>query len=168
MVNTEPVGTLHAGFSSPGATAASWSDVRERLAAAEVFWISTVRPDGRPHVTPLIAVWRDEALYFCTGGAERKARNLAENPRCTLTTGCNRMDEGVDLVVDGQAVRVSEDDLLHRIARDYAAKYGWNFVVRGDEFVGEGGNVAQVYRMTPATVYAYGRDGEHSATSWRF
>ncbi|APU15032.1 MULTISPECIES: pyridoxamine 5'-phosphate oxidase family protein [Actinoalloteichus] len=168
MAKTEPVGTLHTGFSSPGATAASWSEVRERLVASEVFWISTVRPDGRPHVTPLLAVWRDEALYFCTGGTERKSRNLAENPQCTLTTGCNRLNEGVDLVVDGLAVRVSENALLRRLAEDWATKYGWNFAVRDDEFVGEGGNVAQVYRVEPVTVYAYGRDAEYSATSWRF
>jgi hypothetical protein len=48
---------------------------------------STVRPDGRPHVTPLIAVWHAGALWFATGPEERKARNLAENPSCVLTPG---------------------------------------------------------------------------------
>jgi hypothetical protein len=41
------------------------------------FWLSTARPDGRPHVTPFIAVWLDEALWFCTGADELKAKNLA-------------------------------------------------------------------------------------------
>ncbi len=74
---------------------------------AKVFWISTVHPDGRPHVTPLIAVLSDGALYFCTGPRERKAENLALNPHCVLTTGCNSLDEGVDLVVEGHAALIA-------------------------------------------------------------
>ena len=49
-----------------------------------MYWLSTVRPDGRPHVTPLLGIWLDGALYFCTGPDERKAKNLARNPRCIL------------------------------------------------------------------------------------
>ena len=103
-------------FSSEGATPTAWEEARERLAAAKVFWLSTVRPDGRPHVTPVIAVWSDDALYFCTGPSERKAKNLADNPHCILTTGCNSLDEGVDLVLEGRVVRVSDDARLRRIA----------------------------------------------------
>jgi hypothetical protein len=62
-------------YSDGQATEVPWSDARERLAGAGVYWLSTVRPDGRPHVTPLIAVWLDDALLFCTGPQERKARN---------------------------------------------------------------------------------------------
>ena len=72
-----------------------------------MYWLSTVRPDGRPHVTPLLGIWQDGALYFCTGPDERKAKNLARNPHCILTTGCNRLD-GLDLVVEGQATKVSD------------------------------------------------------------
>ncbi len=71
----------------------TWSEGRERLEGAEVYWISTVRPDGRPHVTPLLSVWLDGALYFCTGPDERKAKNLVRNPHCILTTGCNALDD---------------------------------------------------------------------------
>jgi predicted pyridoxine 5'-phosphate oxidase superfamily flavin-nucleotide-binding protein len=73
----EPIAELDARFSSEGATPTQWTEARQLLEAAEVFWVSTVRPDGRPHVTPLIAVWLDEALYFCTGPTERKNKNLA-------------------------------------------------------------------------------------------
>jgi nitroimidazol reductase NimA-like FMN-containing flavoprotein (pyridoxamine 5'-phosphate oxidase superfamily) len=66
----DPVAGLDARFSSDGATATPWSQARDGLEAAEVYWLSTVRPDGRPHVTPLIAVWLDGALYFCTGPTE--------------------------------------------------------------------------------------------------
>src|SRR5918998_116811 len=102
MAETEPVAELERQFSSDDATATPWAEARERLAAAKVYWLSTVRPDGRPHVTPVAAVWLDDALYFCTGQTERKAKNLALNSHCVITTGCNVL-EGLDLVVEGDA-----------------------------------------------------------------
>src|SRR5205809_8017907 len=115
MHRPEPTAELAARFSSEGAAPTDWAEARGHLEDAEIFWISTVRPDGRPHVTPLIAVWLDDTLYFCTGPEERKARNLASNPHCALTTGCNAFD-GLDLVVEGDAVRVTDDAELRRIA----------------------------------------------------
>jgi nitroimidazol reductase NimA-like FMN-containing flavoprotein (pyridoxamine 5'-phosphate oxidase superfamily) len=64
------------------------------LKVAELFWISTVRTDGRPHVTPIVAVWADGAIWFSTGEGEQKFANLRANPRVVLTTGCNRWDRG--------------------------------------------------------------------------
>ena len=103
MAGAEPVTKLDGRYSSEGATQTEWTEARRCLQEAEVFWISTVRPDGRPHVTPLISVWLDGALYFCTGASERKAKNLEQNPHCILTTGCNALNEGLDLVVEGDA-----------------------------------------------------------------
>ena len=62
-----PVAELDARFSSRGVTPTDWAEGRRHIDEAEVFWISTVRPDGRPHVTPLLAVWHDDSMYFCTG-----------------------------------------------------------------------------------------------------
>src|SRR5262245_28938020 len=86
---SEPVTELDARFGDPDAPATPWADVRRVIETAELFWISTVRDDGRPHVTPLPAVWRDDTLYFCTGAGEQKGVNLARNPHCALTTGNN-------------------------------------------------------------------------------
>ena len=73
-------------FSDPEASATSWDDVRRIIDEAELFWISTVRADGRPHVTPLPAVWRDRAVYFCTGAGEQKGVNLIGTRTARLTT----------------------------------------------------------------------------------
>src|SRR5438067_6510946 len=116
MAGRRQAAELDARFSSDAATPTAWPAARRRLEDAELYWLSTVRPDGRPHVTPLIAVWLDDALYFCTGPSERKAKNLARNPHCILTTGSNALDEGLDLVVEGDAVQVSDDGNLRRIA----------------------------------------------------
>ncbi|MBV9132945.1 MAG: pyridoxamine 5'-phosphate oxidase family protein, partial [Chloroflexi bacterium] len=66
-MTSEPVAELHGQFSSPGATPTPWRDVLAVLERAEIFWISTVRADSRPHVTPLPAMWLDGALHFGTG-----------------------------------------------------------------------------------------------------
>lgn len=164
----EPQADLDDRFSSPDAAPTEWADGRKRIEEAELFWLSTVRPDGRPHVTPLISVWLDGAAYFCTGPRERKAKNLAENPNCILTTGCNLLDEGLDVVIEGEAERVGDEAKLTRIADAYESKYGstWHFDVRDGAFQSEGGE-ALVFEVTPQTAFGFGK-GEYSQTRWRF
>lgn len=166
MAVRNPAAVLQPQFSAPDATPIPWAEARERLEAAEVYWLSTVRPDGRPHVTPLLAIWLDGALYFCTGQSERKAKNLAHNAHCVMTTGCNALNEGLDLVVEGDAAIVRDEDLLQRLADRYAAKYGWHFTVRDGAFHGEGGE-ALVYVLAPTTAFGFGK-GTFSQTRWRF
>ena len=134
-----------------------------------MFWVSTVRPDGRPHVTPLIAVWLDDALYFCTGPTERKARNLEENCHVILTTGCNLIGEGLDVVVEGEAVRLTDDAQLMRIADEYVSKYGsdWHFDVRDGLFVHEAGT-ALVFEVARRKAFGFRKGDEFSQTRWRF
>jgi general stress protein 26 len=167
--HTKPPAELDSRFSSDGASPTEWSEARVRLEQAEIFWISTVRPDGRPHVTPLIAVWLDRALYFCTGPSERKARNLADNQHCILTTGCNLIGDGLDLVVEGDAEQVRDDAKLRRIADAYEAKYGndWRFGVRDGVFVHNEG-VALVYEVAPRKAFGFRKGDEFSQTRWRF
>lgn len=100
----EPVTTLDERFSDPDATATPWRDTRAAIEAPELFWITTVRADGRPHATPVVAVWLEDAIHFSTGAAEQKAINLSANPHVILTTGCNDWDRGLDVVVEGDAV----------------------------------------------------------------
>ena len=72
MAQGEPTAEFHAGFSEPGASARSWAEVVAVLTESEMFWLSTVRRDGRPHVTPLPAIWVDGALHSAPA---RKSRN---------------------------------------------------------------------------------------------
>lgn len=176
MAPTQPVGEIDGRFSAPGAEPATWEEVRAALEQAEIYWLSTVHPAGRPHVTPMIALWLDGAVYFCTGPDERKARNLAANPRCVVTTGCNLLGEGLDVVVEGEAVQVTDDDTLRRLAGAYVDKYGdeWRFDVRSGAFVhhaeslrGDDPGRADVYEVRPSTVFAF-RRGAYSQTRWRF
>src|SRR5262244_1999657 len=121
---SEPVTEIDTRFSEPGAVATSWDETRLALETADLFWICTVRADGRPHVTPLVAVWLDGALHFSTGAQEQKALNLTANPQVALTTGCNDWQDGVDIVVEGYAARVTDHARLVRLAEAWRAK--WN------------------------------------------
>jgi nitroimidazol reductase NimA-like FMN-containing flavoprotein (pyridoxamine 5'-phosphate oxidase superfamily) len=173
MARTMPRTKLDTRFSSDGASPTEWAEARGLVKDAEIFWVSTVRPDGRPHVTPLIAVWVDDALYFCTGATERKARNLAHNSHCILTTGCNAFAEGLDVVVEGDARHVTDDATLRRVADAYESKYGrdWRFTVRDGAFHHQGvhaGHVALVYELRPAKALGFRRGAEYSQTRWQF
>jgi nitroimidazol reductase NimA-like FMN-containing flavoprotein (pyridoxamine 5'-phosphate oxidase superfamily) len=168
MIDQEPHGVLDARYSATDAVASDWAEVQRLLRDAELYWLTTIRPDGRPHVTPLIAVWLDGAMHLCTGPREQKARNLAANPRCALTTGTNTLREGYDLVVQGDAIRVTDDAELATIADAYPAKYGsdWRFTAR-DGHLHSAGGPAVVYRIAPATVYGFGKTTP-SQTRWSF
>ncbi len=177
MIDKEPMTELDARFSSEGATPTPWAEGRERLERAEVYWISTVRPDGSPHVTPLLGVWMGGALHFCTGPDERKAKNIGRNPRCVLTTGCNRLGEGLDLVIEGDATRLTDDAGLRRVADVYVSKYGedWRFAVRDGAFYHDPGSLrgadpgaAWVYEVRPSKIFGFGKGAVFAQTRWRF
>ncbi|MFF6977112.1 pyridoxamine 5'-phosphate oxidase family protein [Streptomyces sp. NPDC008343] len=169
MTDTQPQTRLDGRYSDETATAVPWPEAEKLLAEAELFWISTVRPDGRPHVTPLPAVWSQGALHFCTGPEERKARNLAGNPHLVLTTGTNRWDKGYDLVVEGEAVRITDEARLRELAAAWEAKYGsfWHFDV-ADGCFRHGAGHAYVYSVAPSTVFGFGKGEPFSQTRWRF
>jgi hypothetical protein len=170
MITSRPPGELDARYSVPGATATPWDTARDILESAEIYWLSTLRPDGRPHVTPLIAVWVDNALYFATGEGEQKAKNLVHDSRCAITTGCNTIGQGVDVVIEGSAVRVISENQLKVIADAIAEKYGpeWRFDARADVLEGRQGNVAWLFRVQPATVFGFGKGDAFSQTRWTF
>ncbi|UQI46434.1 pyridoxamine 5'-phosphate oxidase family protein [Streptomyces sp. HU2014] len=170
MPDEEPRAELDARYSSEGATATEWQDAVAALARAEVYWLTTVRPDGRPHVTPLIGVWTEGALYFSTGVDERKARNLRDNPRVVLTTGCNRLDEGFDLVVEGEAARVTGAPRLRALAEAWEAKYSaeWHFEVEEGGFVSSVAGEVLVFEVAPRTAFGFRKGELYSQTRWRF
>ncbi|GHH30864.1 pyridoxamine 5'-phosphate oxidase family protein [Streptomyces lanatus] len=169
MTEKQPQTRLDTRYSDDKAEAIPWSQAERLLTGAELFWISTVRPDGRPHVTPLPTVWSGGALHFCTGPEERKARNLALNPNVVLTTGTNTWNEGYDLVVEGEAVRITDDARLRELAAGWEAKYGafWHFEVDNGRFR-HGGGHAYVFSVAPRTVFGFGKGEPFSQTRWRF
>jgi general stress protein 26 len=169
-------GHIDPRYGDASATAPPWDTVERLLTDAQLYWIVTVRADGRPHAVPLVGVWHDGAFAFCTGTEEQKHRNLEGNKQVAVTTGstgAQGWSSGKDVVVEGTAVRVTDVETLQTLAGAWAAKYApdWIYDVRGDEFVersesgGSDGGGGWVYRVEPAKVMVFGDD--HGQTTYR-
>jgi general stress protein 26 len=167
MSQTEPVAEFNESFSEPGATAPPWTEVAAVLTASEMFWLSTVRRDGRPHVTPLPAIWLDGTLYFCTGSLEQKTANLRSSPGCVLTTGSSDLRSGLDVVVEGTAVRMTDVPRLHELAAIWKSKLDWDYEVTDDGFRDGAGRTGLVFGVTPAKILAFGK-APYTQTRYRF
>jgi general stress protein 26 len=171
MTMQEPVPELDERFSDPGAKATPWATTREVLETAQLSWVTTVRTDGRPHVTPLVPVWLDDAAHFTTGPGEQKAVNLAGNPHVVMITGCNRWDQGLDVMVEGVAERVTDRATLERLAAAWATKWNgqWRFEVADGGFAHPDADTSGpvlVFAVRAAKILAFGK-GEFSHTRYR-
>jgi nitroimidazol reductase NimA-like FMN-containing flavoprotein (pyridoxamine 5'-phosphate oxidase superfamily) len=113
----------------------------------------------------------DGALYFHTGPEEQKTVNMQNNPYVVLTTGCNSWNSGLDVVVEGKAVRVTDKAVLSRLVEEWARKWDgrWQLSVREGGFDhGEDDWPSQAYSVTPSKVYAHAKGDPFGATTHRF
>ncbi|HZN81534.1 MAG TPA: pyridoxamine 5'-phosphate oxidase family protein [Mycobacterium sp.] len=164
-------GKLDARFSQ-ATEPVGWQKVSDALAAAELYWLTTVRKDGRPHVTPLIGAWVDDGFVFCTGPEEQKAQNLSASTAVAVTTGVNTWNDGLDVVVEGNAERVTGLDTLTRLADTIREKYDdeWDFTPYDEGFghTDDSGDshIAYVFRVPAAKVLAFAKS-PHGQTRFR-
>jgi hypothetical protein len=151
-----------------------WSRAVEALGTGSVgpaipCFLSTVRPDGRPHSAGVGVAEVDGDVYFTSGPGTRKARNLAANPACTLSL---RLD-GLDLVLEGEARRVTDRPTLERVAAAYR-EGGWPAEVAGDALTAAysaqsaGPPPWHLYRMHFHTAFGVGTRAPNGASRWRF
>jgi nitroimidazol reductase NimA-like FMN-containing flavoprotein (pyridoxamine 5'-phosphate oxidase superfamily) len=161
----EPITTLDTRHSGPDGVVTPWEETRRVLETADLFWLSTVRADGRPHVTPLVAVWHDGAIHFTATDTAQKTVNLRGNPHVILTTGCNQRG-GLTVVVEGDAVRITDQDTLERLASVWATKWdgSWPYQVRNGYFYLYDEDEQRVlvdsnlvFSVKPTRVFAFGR-----------
>ena len=158
MTDVEPTAQLVAEFSEPDATALPWAEVVGVLESSEMFWLSTVRRDGRPHVAPLPAMWLNGKLHFCTGEHEQKAKNIEANASCVLTTGTSSYRSGIDVVVEGTAERVSDNGALARLAPLWKDKIDWAYEVGNGVFLhtnAPGRPAVLVFAVAPSKILAF-------------
>ena len=157
---------------SPEATAAvEWERASAELARAGIYWILTTRADGRPHVTPLIGVFEPgEGFYFCTGAQEQKYVNLEHDPHCAVLTGNNRYDGGLDVVIEGTARRIDDDEQLRTLAQRWVDKYGeeWRFEVEQGRFTHGDHGRATVFTVDADKALGFSRDDGGSQTRYTF
>src|SRR5215213_7384619 len=127
MTEREPIEVTN--LDRYGSPALTWSRARDRLAKPPEVFLGTSRPDGRPHAARVGALWYDGDLVFTSGPGTRKSRNLAVNPACTIS----RSLESIDLVLEGEASRVTDKPTLEAVASLYR-QGGWPAEVEGEAF----------------------------------
>jgi len=170
---TIPVSTdLDRRYSDPKAKPVSWEDTVHILETAELFWLTTVRPDGRPHQTPVVATWGEGGIHFHTGDTEVKFANLQANPHVLLTTGHNSWDGGLDIMVEGRAAQATDKAVLARLAPLWAVKWDgrWKLEAHEGGFSdpGEPRATSVVFSVTPTKIYAHAKGDPFGATVHRF
>jgi len=157
-----------------GFAALPWSRPHDLLTAGPIgsditFFLGTVRPDGRPHSAGIGVIWLDGDFYLTAGSETRKARNLAANPACTISVKL----EGIDLILEGEAFRATDQPTLEAAARLYR-QGGWPAEVEGEAFTAPysapsaGPPPWQLYRFTFHTAFGVATEEPHGATRWRF
>ena len=157
-----------------GHAAIPWSRAEKQLEAASGsmgahFFLATVRPDGRPHVAGIGALWVDGKFYIVSGPGTRKSRNLAERADCVISVAL----PDLDLVVEGTAVKVTDEPTLQRLAARYDAQ-GWPATVKDGAFTAPysapsaGPPPWDLYEFTPKTAFGVASAEPHGATRWRF
>lgn len=171
-ITNEPTSTRN--LDRYGSAELPWSRPRDVLAsdtptADLTFFVSTVRPDGRPHSAGVGAVWLDGALYFTSGPGTRKSRNLALNSACSVSVRLR----GIDLTLEGEASRVLDPATLERMAALYRTG-GWPAMVEGNALTAPysapsaGPPPWYLYRLTPHTVVGVASAEPYGATRWDF
>ena len=160
-----------------------WSKIEERLGQGltqapdaggpnrHTCWLATINPDGSPHVTGIGALWAEGTFWFETGRNTRKGRNIARDPRCTLSVATREFD----LVVEGRADLITDPTTVAAMAARWAAG-GWPATVdeTGSALTAEysapsaGRPPWFVYRITPKSATALLTVEPGGATRWRF
>ena len=135
----------------------AWPTVVEWLVDSRNYWISSTRPDGRPHAMPVWGLWIDGTLWFSTDPVSVKARNLAAGPDVVV-----HLESGDDVcIIEGVARKVRADELPASFVDDYDAKYGHRLDLSNPAF--------GFYVLDPAVALTWREaDFTTSATRWTF
>jgi hypothetical protein len=163
--------------------AMEWSPIESRLSEGltqapgtggpnrHTSWLATINPDGSPHVTAVGALWVDGTFWFQTGPNTRKARNLALNPNCSISTAAHDFD----VTVNGEAGLITDPDTVAAMAARWAEG---EWPVRVDESgsaltadfsaPSAGPPPWFVYRLQPSGATALLTTEPGGATTWKF
>ena len=139
-----------------------------------------MRPDGSPHLMPIIAFWIDDAFHFVVSEGTRKGRNLAADGRCVIATGSMTLPS-LDLIVEGHAKPLDDEAAVRRVAEMLNGN-NWPLEARGDKVYGPNAPTAgpppySIYRLVPSKAFGlpgmlgmekYDRDDLPKPTRWEF
>jgi len=139
-----------------------WRWAEDRLNKSRQYWIATTRPDRRPHVMVVWALWLDGMLYFSTGKDSRKAKNLAKNPYCTMCT--DQADEAV--ILEGSVEIERDVARIREFIKRYEKKYTWELGAMGEAMLSL---KDPVFRLNPSVAFGlWEKKFSTTATRWLF
>jgi uncharacterized pyridoxamine 5'-phosphate oxidase family protein len=139
-----------------------WKWAEDRLKKSRQYWIATTRPDSRPHVMVIWALWLEERLYFSTGKTSRKAQNLAHNPHCTMCT--DKADEAV--ILEGVVETERDVERIREFIRLYEKKYDWELDDMADSLLAL---KEPVFYLQPKVAFGFWeKKFATTATRWLF
>ena len=139
----------------------AWSWAEQRLKKSHNYWITTVKPDGSPHVMVVWGMWQDGRFLFSTGSKSRKAQNLAQNPQCVVST--EHTDEAV--IVEGVA-EIADVAARRKMIPAYERKYDWDLSKMKDDMLSM---KEPVFAVRPKVVFAlWEKYFQTKSTRWRF
>jgi hypothetical protein len=137
----------------------SWEVARARLANPEqprTCWLATTRPDGRPHLMPVIGIWIDGAMHVVAGEGTQKARNIAADSRCVIATSSTTLPS-LDIIVEGHADPITDADAVRHVA-EFLSDNNWPLDAKGDKVYGPHGPTAgpppyTIFRIVPSRIF---------------
>lgn len=147
-----------------GAGLLPWVWAKERLEKGRTYFISTAGSDGKPHVMPVWGVWFGDAFFFSTGSQSKKARNLADDARCSVVTEIDskrklKKDDIKDSVIlEGVAERIADSRTRKKFSALYQDKYAWDMEAFDEP----------IYRVRPKKVFGFTSKFDQTATRWVF
>jgi len=167
-----PTESLDRRFSDPAALPTPWATSAERLARAEVAWIVTVRPDGRPHSTPVVPVFHDDRMYFHTGRREVKHANLQANPNILVLVGDTEWDRGLDVMFEGTATPITDPEALRRVADLFRTRWDGRWILEPAdgrlETLAAPDVEIVVYEVTPTKARGHSKGEPFGQTTYQF
>ncbi len=139
-----------------------WKWAEDRLNKSRQYWIATTRPDGRPHVMVIWALWLNGQLYFSTGKTSRKALNLKRNPHCTMCSD----NSAEAVVVEGKVETEKDVERIREFLKLYEKKYKWDMSDMADDLLKL---KEPVFRLRPKIAFGLAeKTFSKSATRWIF
>jgi PPOX class probable F420-dependent enzyme len=121
--------------------------VDERLRKNLIIWLSSVRPDGRPHLVPVWFLWDGKNILIFSQPNTQKIRNLRQNTNVILALDDTKDGEDV-VMLEGKAEFLN-DPAVNPTLPAYAAKYDSELKSMGYTAEAMAAEYTQAIRITP-------------------
>jgi len=140
-----------------------WRVVDAQLNALRTVWVSSTRPDGRPHSVPVWYLWEDgdaPAIVFSSLENSQKTRNLEHQSWVVIHAG----DGDDTYIFEGEAEIIGDSAERERLNRLYMEKY----VDPGSGAQAQFGERDTVYRLRVRHVMTWLYGMIANRTDWYF